>query len=364
MIQYLLLSDIHGGHNRTPTDFITSNLRSYFIKYKKKIENVDIIFISGDTFDRLLAINSPDSIIMYNWLTELVNFCSKHGIKLRILEGTPSHDWKQVKLLYEIINKFNIDVDFKYVENIEIENMVIRDLELSVLYIPDEIKDNAEEIWKEVTKTLEENNMDKVDLIVMHGAFKYQIPIKNLDFLHDENRYISITNYLINIGHVHNHSEFDKILCPGSFDRLTFADENDKKGGWLVRLYEDGNVEKEFLENTTAMVFKTIDLTKEASQINKILKHIPDYSNIRLLVNKDDSIKELVNELQFKYPNKRFIIKDIDKKDSKEININKDNKKELFKFKINKDNIKNLIIEEIGYSNDYIESEIDYLISK
>jgi len=363
MIEYLLLSDIHGGHNRTPTDFITSNLRSFFNRYRKKIENVDVIFISGDTFDRLLPINSPDSMLMYNWLTELVKFCSKHGIKLRILEGTPSHDWKQVKLLYEIINKFNIDVDFKYIEDIEIERMRIRDIELTVLYIPDEIKENAEEIWREVTNKLEEENLDKVDLIIMHGAFKYQIPIKNLDFLHDESRYISITNYLINIGHVHNHSEFDKIHCPGSFDRLTFADENDRKGGWLVRLYDNGKVKKEFLENKTAMVFKTIDLTKEHKQVEKILKHIPDYSNIRLLVNKDDSIKKLVNELQFKFPNKRFVIKDIDKKDSKEISVNKENKRELFRFKINKENIKDLILEEIGETNSYIEEEIEYLTS-
>ena len=363
MIKYLLLSDIHLGHNRTNTEFIVDNLKYFFKKYHKEIIKVDIIFISGDVYDRLLSMNSPDSILSYSWLTELIKFCSKYNIKLRILEGTPSHDWKQVKLLYNIINKFNIDIDFKYVDDIEIEYIKIQEYEISVLYIPDEIYDTADKIWEAVNNKLIENNINKVDLIVMHGAFKYQIPIKNLDFLHDENRYLNIVNYLINIGHVHNHSEFEKILCPGSFDRLTFADENDVKGGWLVTLYEDGKVNKKFLENTTAKVFKTIDLTNNKNQIDKILKTIPDFSNIRLLINKDDSLKKSIDELRFKYPNKRFIIKDIDKQNEKEIKVNKINKKELFKFKINKDNIKDLIINEIGKTDKYIEEELEYLIS-
>ena len=363
MIQYLLLSDIHLGHNRTNAEFIINNLKSFFKKYYSKIIKVDMIIITGDVFDRLLSINSPDSALIYNWLTELIKFCSDHNIKLRILEGTPSHDWKQVKLLYNIINKFNIKVDFKYVDDIDIEFIRIREYEISILYIPDEIYDNAEDIWNVVKNKLNENNIDKVDLIAMHGAFKYQIPIKNLDFLHNESRYINITNYLINIGHVHNHSEFDKILCPGSFDRLNFADENDDKGGWLVTLYSNGKVKKEFLKNTTAMVFKTLDLTKDSKQIDKILKTIPDYSNIRLLVDKDDSIRKLIDELHFKYPNKRFIIKDIHKKEEKDIKLNKDNKKELFRFKINKDNIKELLREEIGDMDKRVEEEIDYLIS-
>jgi len=363
MIKYFLLSDIHCGHNRTPASFIISNLDNLFKKNEKKLKQVDIIFISGDVFDRLLQVNSPDSILTYDWLTRLIKFCSDNNIKLRILEGTPSHDWKQVKLLYSIINKFDIDVDFAYYDNIEIEYIKIREYELSVLYIPDEIYDNAEKIWEAVQEKLKEYNLEKIDLIIMHGAFKYQLPIKNLDFLHDEERYINITEYLINIGHVHNTSQFDKILCPGSFDRLTFADEYDKKGGWLVTLYENGKVKKEFIENTTGMIFKTIDLTNTDKHIDKLLKTIPNYSNIRLLVNKDDSVKNLLKELQFKFPNHRFVIKDKNKNDEKEIKLNKENKKELFKFKINKDNIKELILKEIKSPNNLLLEEIDLLIS-
>ena len=362
VLSYLLLSDIHLGHNRNPSTFIISNLDSLFSKHNKKIKNVDVIFITGDIFDRLLSNNSPDYINIYDWLTKLVKYCSDNKIKLRILEGTPSHDWKQAKLLYNIVKRLGIKVDFKYFDNIEVETMTINGYELNILYIPDEIYDNAEDIWLEVNNKLKEKNLDKVDLIMMHGAFKYQLHIKNLDFLHDEERYINITEYLINIGHVHNHSEYDKILCPGSFDRLNFADENDKKGGWLITLYENGEVKKEFLENITAMVFKTIDLTKD-KKIDKILKTIPNYSNIRLLVNKEDSIKTLVKELQFKYPNHRFVIKDIDKKEEKELKLNKNRKKELFTFKINKDNIKSLIKEEIGELDKLVEEEIDMLIS-
>jgi len=366
---YLLLSDIHLGHNRTTTDFIVDNLRKFFKKYDKDIKKTDMVVITGDTFDRLLSANSHDARLAYSWLTELLLYCRDNGLKLRILEGTPSHDWKQVKLLDEIVSKGHIDIDFKYVDDIEIEFIRLGDYELSILYIPDEIEETADEVLDRVKEVMKENELDKVDIVWMHGAFKYQLPIKNLDFLHDEKTYNKLTNFTINVGHVHNQSQLEKILCPGSFDRLTFADENDPKGGWIVNLYDDYNVKYKFLENKSAMTFKTIDLTKEDyKKITKILERVKDFANIRLLVDKSDSTVELIKELKFKYPNIHFVIKTVDKDEEVKLTDEEEiSKRELFTFKLTKDNIKELVLNELNEeekNNKLLMEELDLLLKE
>ena len=159
LIKYLVISDIHLGHNINRTEYIVNNLRDYIFK-NKKFKDLDIIFIAGDIFDRLLNPSSNDMIVSCVWLTELVKFCKERKIKLRILEGTPSHDWKQAKLISNIIEKLNIEIDYKYVDTLFIEDM--EDLGLSILYIPDEYKHKATDTFKDVKKLMKSLNKEMI----------------------------------------------------------------------------------------------------------------------------------------------------------------------------------------------------------
>lgn len=119
-ISILNLSDIHLGHDVNKTENIILNLKRFFRTYHSQIVKVSIIIISGDVFDRLLSSNGADNLMINKWLAELVVFCSVYNIKLRDLEGTPSHEWKQFKNIYNIIDTLNLNIDFKYMENLEI----------------------------------------------------------------------------------------------------------------------------------------------------------------------------------------------------------------------------------------------------
>ena len=110
-ISYLVLSDIHLGHNINTTENIINNLQLYFKDNYKEFSKLDMICIAGDVFDKLLVSSSIDFILSTEWLTELIVFCKQHDIILRILEGTPSHDRNQSKVITSIIKKLNMRID-------------------------------------------------------------------------------------------------------------------------------------------------------------------------------------------------------------------------------------------------------------
>jgi hypothetical protein len=184
---------------------------------------------------------------------------------------------------------------------------------------------------------------------------------------HNEEDYIKITNYTINCGHVHIHSQFEKILVPGSFDRLNHADEDIKKGGLLVTLKGD-TFSYKFLENKHAMVFKTIEVNNQS--MDELLRELEKISksntkaHVRLLnKNEKNNLILYVNELNDKYPNLKITVtnKDTDtqykdelvklkKYDRRTAKLDSNTIEHLIKDKLNKmdieDELKSLVHQE------------------
>jgi len=345
IINYLLISDIHLGHNINKTEDIIANLDIFFSTYHDKIKDVDYIFIAGDVFDRLLSNGSRESILIYGWLSRLLTYSRKYGIKLRILEGTPSHDRKQVKQFIETVSPLELkDVDFKYFDRLDIE--IDEETGLSILYIPDEWRPTAKEVYDDVKEKLKEYNLEKVDVVVMHGAFKYQIPGIESEAFHDMDDYLSITNYTVNCGHVHDMSQYDRILVPGSFDRLTHADEGQTKGGYLVTLIPENKFKYDILINKHALCFKTIyytdmeELKKELEDLNK--KHRK--CHVRIIVTDNVSLTDTIRELSYNYQN--LVIKTQSETKKKE-QENKTKKIERKIITLDKNTLRDLVLEEI-----------------
>lgn len=349
-LKYLLLSDIHLGHVKNSTKDILSALLRFFTKYKDEIIKTDIIFISGDIFDRLLPSNSKEMVSIMNWMASLLLFCKKSGIKLRVLEGTPGHDFKQMRLFDTIVKGLDIeDEDYRYFDILDIEFM--DDLGVSILYLPDEWSESSEETFRLVKEKLKEHALEKVDIIIMHGVFKYQIPQYESDTFHLEENYLNIVNYTINNGHVHFHSQYEKILVPGSFDRLTHSDDDLKKGGLLVTLERENKFTYKFLENLNAMIFKTIDITNlDMAKLDKELKKLSDLNktvHVRLLTkDSDDKIIFTFNAFKEKYPNLHFtsITKTKKDKTGKEKPI-LESKRDIRVLKLDENRIRSLIDE-------------------
>ena len=357
-LKALVLSDIHLGHKTNKTEDIVYNLRRFFKIYHTDIITINMIIISGDIFDKLLPSNGSDLLLINKWIIELVTFASNYNIKLRVLHGTPSHDWNQFKIPYKLIEKLHDKIDIKYYDKLDIE--YIEEFDINILYVPDEWRENSKLIFKDVKNKLKEHNLTKVDMAIMHGAFTFQLPphIHNESIL-EPSDYLNIVKGPIIIGHVHDHRIMDRIYVPGSFDALTHADNN-KKGGLIINFNITNNkISHKFLVNKYKLRFRTINVIgKSIDDISKQLSKIDDnkVQHVRLLINKDSSIAVNLNELQKQYPLLNLSIKDKDKVNHTDI-INKHTKKVLNNaIKLNKDTIRDFV------SNKLIEDKTDTVL--
>jgi len=306
VLKYLVLGDVHLGHERNRTVDVIRNLDHYFGWYTDKSPfcQLDAIFIAGDLFDHLLNFSSTDVHEIQLWLSRLMRFCSRHNIVLRILEGTPSHDRKQSKVADVVYDLLKCELDFRYIDTLHVEH--IESLDLNVLYVPDEWTADTELTLTQAKELIKEAGLEQVDIAIMHGAFAYQLPMApNTVPKHNEAEYLGLVERFIHIGHVHNFSTFDRIIAEGSFDRLAHGEE-EAKGAVVATLSPDGD-SFDFIENKEARIFKTIelkskDLEKSMAEIKKILAKIPENSFVRIKSTKDHPVYQAFDELKSFWP--------------------------------------------------------------
>ena len=359
---YLVVNDIHTGHKHTPVHVLIENYYKMRETYQREFESLDAIFILGDIFDKLLSTASVEYKLTIEWICGIASYCAKNNIKLRILEGTPSHDMGQPAIFAGIFKSAGIKVDYKYFDTIEVE--YIEEYDKHILYIPDEILPSATEIETAVSKKLATLGLEKVDLTMMHGMFGYQLHFES-DHKHDEAYYLSITKGLIHIGHIHKASQLDRIVAGGSFDRLAHNEEEEK--GMVYVSYSA--ITKDYIHrrliNTYAVPYITIDIkdTIKPDMLYKRIRHAlkkhkrqsPAY--IRLRVDGDKkTITQYATELKEKYP--EVLFKYVDGKDTDDTERQiQTSTIEINQFAITPNNIVKLLLDR----GDYTSEEINLL---
>jgi hypothetical protein len=332
---YACISDLHLGHRHTSTEHIINNVKQWLLDVYVEYP-INALFIAGDLFDGLLdypSIDAFNTTLFANWL---LDWCYSHEIILRVLEGTPSHDWKQSKIFNTLlhIKKYNFDSGRIYIDDLSIE--YISKYNKWILYVPDEWRSDTETTLKEVKTLLTNNNLEKIDIAIMHGQFGYQIPnLLNNKILHNEYAYLSIVKNFINIGHVHTYSVYKNIIASGSFDRLAHGEEN-PKGGVICYIGEDISWHK-FIPNNNTKIYITIDvsgldLNKSNQLISDSLCNMPDGIHIRIKSEVGNPL--LINFSDLK---KKFISAHITKL-------------------VRSDTINNIVLEKPNLSNDVIIS--------
>lgn len=354
-VTYLTVSDFHLGRRLPTIEQLTNNIRYYLTDNSKILKDIDILYIVGDVFDKLLNTNSKEYIEAMKVLTYIVRYCSKFNIKLRILNGTAIHDWGQVKALYTVISNLDIDIDFKYIDTLYIEHF--EEYNLYTLYIPDNLNIDATDTYREVKELMKLHNLTKVDNVMVHGQFHFQLPMFSKTS-HTELDYLKITNYFIHTGHIHTSKIYQRIIGIGSLDRLSHGEE-EKKGGYIVKLYPDSEPTYTFLENKRAIIFKTIkveetEVKRLYKRLNTLVNRLPKGSNVRLILTpKNAFIKDIEKEIQKRYEHVNLRVEKYVEK-SKEYKIEElpVDKEEM--LVITKKNIKELLLEEIGE----VESEV------
>lgn len=303
-LNILNVGDVHLGHARTPTEYILRNLDLY-ISVPSVLDKIDLVTIAGDFFDRCLSYADYQVGLIESWITRFLMQCATANVIVRVLEGTPSHDWKQSAFFEQQAKSVGIPVDVKHVTELSIEH--IDALDLDILYVPDKWRPTTVETWTEVQGLLSQHGLKKVDIALMHGAFEYQLPEIVTEPAHDSTLYLGIVNYLIFIGHVHRSFVRDRIVPSGSFDRLVQGEE-EPKGFHLACIdTATGNYELTFKENKKAKIYKAVDLnqfdeTNVWDFLNELVASYPKKSSFSLRVRKGNTLNGALRQIRSTYP--------------------------------------------------------------
>lgn len=276
---------------------------------KSKFKDLDIIFLDGDIFETYKDTKHPDIFIVDNWMRMMMAFCVRYSIKLRIVEGTPGHDYKQSKRFSSLAEAFGDKLDYRYFENLAFEKM--DDYGITVLYVPDEWAGSAAACKSQIIEMMETNGIEKFSIAHMHGMFDFQIPdIGEHPLKHNSEWFHSIVESYINIGHDHVFKTSGRIIVQGSFDRMAHGEEG-KKGGVITYLKKDGDSFFNFIENKNARIFKTITvkthvLDDAIEQVKKVLDIVPEDSHIRISCRDDNPILTVLDEFKRNNPKIKF----------------------------------------------------------
>lgn len=351
--KFASISDVHLHHPHTTTVEIVDKLGRIAFPDNAKTASLDAIFIGGDLFDRIMSLNDPDVPVVERWMERMLRLCKKHNILLRVLEGTPSHDRKQSQQFVTVNDICNIGCDLRYIDRVEVE--LIEQFGVSVLYIPDEWKNDTDEAWKDANTALSLAGLEKVDYAIMHGSFHYQLPAAAVKApKHVEERYLSIVKRVITIGHIHDASNFERIYANGSFDRIGHGYEP-AKGFWIIDSQDDVDTAT-FIENTEAKIFKTIDcrglvLEEALNKISYVIElKYPVDSHFQILALPDDPILFGANVISQKYPiyNWKITRKELKARTQQELI---EAKQAFIPMTINKDTIVDIVARRMEQKN-------------
>lgn len=278
------VSDIHFGHPHNAASDIAANLKLAFPFDSVETAALDIIFIAGDFFDRLLSLNDPETIDIDVFIVYLLRLCKQHNILLFVLEGTASHDRGQ-SARFETLNRVaKIHAPLKYIKELSIEYLAGFDIHM--LFVPDDLPGGPAKTLETVRDMMRSKGLEQVDFAVMHGQFAFQLPSHVDAPKHDEQAYLDLVKELIFIGHDHTHKQLDRIYVHGSFDRTGHGYES-PKGHIRASKHTDGRWDVTFVENKLAMKFITVDATgldleATIAKVREVVQTLPDGSYVRV----------------------------------------------------------------------------------
>lgn len=302
-LRMAVVSDIHLGNRRNTAAEIVKNLYAAFPDNAETGE-LDLIVIAGDLTDDLLSLPHDDVVDIDLWIAYMIGLCARRNIVLRVLKGTPSHDWEQPRRFVDIENILKSGVNLRYVRDLSIE--YIEPLGITALYVPDEWNTDNEKTYQEVLALMRAKGLDKVDYAFMHGQFEHQIPAAVKAPTHNAQNYLAIVRFLIFIGHVHIASQFERIHAQGSFDRISHGEEG-PKGHLRATVHPSGETEVTFVENLGAKRFVTIgcvgmSLEDTLVKIDRQASPLPPGSYVRVEADDDNPIFADMSVLIRRYP--------------------------------------------------------------
>jgi DNA repair exonuclease SbcCD nuclease subunit len=348
-LKLAVVSDIHLGSRRNETEYIIENLDREFAD-NASFAQLDLLVLAGDVFDRLLNLSDDCVYSIDAWIMQLLRRCKKHDVILRVLYGTPSHDRDQSQRFVLLNEEARINANLQYVKELSIE--YIEQLDINVLYVPDEWDESTDNTLSQVRELMTARNLKTVDYAFMHGQFSYQLPPVVKAPRHNEQEYLRLVDKFIFIGHIHTYSRHDRIIAQGSFDRLSHGEE-EAKGHVRVTVRSRNDFEIVFHENKKARKYVTVDcehltLEQTLQKVHQSTDDLPDGSHVRLSCSKDNPIITEMEQLVRHRPLitwtkiVRSVDDDVNFIQDKEIND------EYVPIQITRDNIDKLVMTRVS----------------
>ena len=260
----VMIADIHFG--ALPVERLYNELEIFLDFIEKK--SLDFIVILGDWFDKKINLNSKDAKYSTVFFERICQICIDNDIKLRIIQGTESHDNSQLEVL-EILAK-NKPVDFKVFYEVEEEELFP---DFNVLYVPEEYINSIDEKYGKYMNK-------KYDMIFGHGMIqevKFAALIQSSETtmkkapIFKSKMLCDMCYGPIFFGHIHTKGIFnDRLYYVGSYSRWKFGEEEDK--GFYYVKYENDTKEFEakFIVNDKAMKYDTIEIYEKESGFYKL----------------------------------------------------------------------------------------------
>lgn len=302
------ISDIHLGHPRTDTAHMLIGIRNGLMT-DEIFTSLDLLILAGDVFDRELRVPQVEVELIREWIVDLLLLCQKHDVILRVLEGTPSHDWRQSKMFIEINELLGSPCNVRHLTDVCVE--VLEKSGLSILYVPDEYRETCAETQVVVEQTLlNEFGIAAVDIAIMHGSFNYQYPKHQRGRIdcHDDEYYSSLARYFITVGHVHRRGNYKNIWSQGSWDCIAHG-EPDPKGGIMIDIWlgRPDKTRVSWLVNPNAKVYvsvnvENVDADMAVAIIHDKARKLGYGANIRVVAQKDHPALTLIQQLRQQYP--------------------------------------------------------------
>lgn len=262
--------DLHINAKRLIPEDLKIELEEYFFAPLERVKYLNGIVVGGDTLhDNGLHLEDDNTDLAFWFFARLHEIAVKRGCWVRVIKGTHSHDFNQLKV-FKFYEKL---YDFKIYDEVCVE--VLDGMKL--LFIPEEMVKDPEEYYKPWLNVKD----NTYDTIVFHGL------VKEMEFIHQDNENFSKKTPIFDVGdlcricsgpilagHIHTYTEFrDQFYYGGSFSRFSQGEEKDK--GCLFSI-----------------------MTKDTKDF-VVLRHINEKAKVykKLILDYDDMDKRTLNEL-------------------------------------------------------------------
>lgn len=279
MVKGVVIGDIHFGIKDSKRLYDELSIFKEFITNR---DDLDIVILNGDFFDRKLSIGDPESFYAISFFSELIKIIKDKKLKVRVLQGTKSHDLNQLQLFKPYEN--DLDIDFKIIESVRTEEL----LGLNILYLPEEYPENSDEYYKDY-------KIGEYNIILGHGTWDFVaqpgvIEHSKLDthsapvFMWDEWKDCVKDGFII-FGHIHGRNIYNKkIFYPGSFTRWNYGERSEKGFAYFEYDTENRTYSVECINNTLAPRYDVIsvgelDIDLETTSVDVIREALDVVAN-------------------------------------------------------------------------------------